>query len=240
MKHFIIILALIGLLSCDAFIRKTETGNGRMFSTEREVGEFEKIAVEGNIDVELSYSDDCMVEVAADENLHSYIETEVEDNKLVVKVEKGVRLESENPIVVKVLLPNLEELACLGSGGVTTSGKLRGSGAVKVESLGSSAISLRLRAPVVKATISGSANMDLSGETKEVKIKINGSGKVMAAKLKSETASVVINGSGRVDLYAENKLKSVINGSGNVNYAGDPEINSKINGSGKMNRLEQP
>lgn len=237
MKYFILLLTATMLISCDAFFRKTVNGNGDLIVAQRNLSPFQEVLTEGNLRVELSYSDECRVEVEADNNLQKFIQTKVNDDKLVLKVQKGVRLKSDNPMVIKVAMPNITALNNSGSGTVTTIGKLKGSGAVKIESSGSGSISLRLRAPAVKATISGSGNINLSGETKEVKFKINGSGKILADSLKSETADVVINGSGRIKLYAETSLKSVINGSGSIDYMGSPEVSSKINGSGKMSRI---
>ncbi len=64
----------------------------------------------------MTQSDQFHVEVVAQENLISIIETEVSGNTLIIDTKEGTCFRSNSPVEVLVSLPDLEALRLTGSG----------------------------------------------------------------------------------------------------------------------------
>ena len=87
----------------------------------------------------------------------------------------------------------------------------------------------------MKMNISGSGDITANGDVQTLKAKINGSGDILATKLKSKSATIEINGSGDAIIWADNSIIAKINGSGDIKYYGNPtNVESNINGSGDI------
>ena len=69
------------------------------------------------------------------------------------------------------------------------------------------------------------------------KATISGSGKYMGEDLRSETASVKVDGSGDATVWTTGSLDARVAGSGSVRYYGDPTTSFSGTGSGKIRRV---
>jgi hypothetical protein len=84
--------------------------------------------------------------------------------------------------------------------------------------------------------VTGVGSFNLSGETKEVDIRLSGVGSVDAKNLRAVNAKVNSNAVGSVDLYVTSQLDINSSGIGEVNYYGNPKIvNKQAEGIGKIN-----
>ena len=79
--------------------------------------------------------------------------------------------------------------------------------------------------------------IELAGETKDVTVKIAGSGNFKGEKLKAENVETHIAGSGDAKVFADVKLDVHIAGSGSVFYKGNASVTQKIVGSGEVKKL---
>src|SRR3989339_814583 len=83
--------------------------------------------------------------------------------------------------------------------------------------------------------LAGSGNINLSGAANKITAGLDGSGNIELMDLLTDSAYVVINGSGNIRINASKYLKAIINGSGNIYYKGNPDIKeTQINGSGNI------
>ncbi len=146
-------------------------------------------------------------------------------------------LRSDNKIKVYVTTDKIEEVFLSGSGNVTSDAPFSGSDQLKLGISGSGDIRLNVNAPYIESHISGSGNIDLSGETKDSKVTITGNGDYKATDLQCENAEVHITGSGNVNVFASVKLEVHITGSGDVYYKGTPSIQQHITGSGTIKQM---
>lgn len=71
-------------------------------------------------------------------------------------------------------------------------------------------------------------------DTNDFRAVLSGSGSIKSFDLSSQSAGVVLSGSGNVEVNAITDLAVTISGSGNVYYRGNPTINSNVSGSGKV------
>ena len=92
MKTSLIIIAVILVI---IFLKKSKitynkiTGSGNVINEDRNLEPFNSIKIIGSIDVNVNYSNDYNCSVNGDDNLISYIITEVLNNELNISINKN-------------------------------------------------------------------------------------------------------------------------------------------------------
>jgi hypothetical protein len=85
--------------------------------------------------------------------------------------------------------------------------------------------------------VTGSGEIDLTGNVENLEATVTGSGEIDAEKLIAQSATTLVSGSGEIEVQAMNILEATIQGSGDINYIGTPKmINKKIVGSGEISQ----
>ncbi len=227
-------------------------GNGDVVEVKREnFPEFNQIVSSGSFVVEVIHDTEWYVEIQAESNLISLIETKVNKGRLNIGVSSNHCINAKVPVKIKVHVPEVNYLGLSGSGAILAEDhqynsleiRLSGSGnieviteAVEIISLisGSGNIKIDCNAEYMEGTISGSGNILAQGFAKMTDWNIIGSGNILSNLLEQEDSECVINGSGNIHIWATDTLKVLINGSGNILYIGNPDIDVIINGSGKL------
>ena len=218
---------------------KVIKGNHVSKSETREASDYTALASGGIMHVEIAYGNNQSIKLEGEENLLPYIETEVKDGMLTIKVKKGYTLKTNQPINVFITMTTITALAQSGSGSITgkdnfsnkgnTSVAVSGSGSVKVNFTSIGSLSLRM---------SGSGSINLSGKVdEEADIRQSGSGSANLENLVCKTATIQLSGSGNLRIHADKALTAQISGSGNVYYSGDATVASKVAGSGRVRKV---
>jgi len=227
---FASIALLFGTSSCldEVFIdgngiSKTEVRNAEGFNEVVSAGDFHVTVVPGS-----SYS----VEVTAESNLLPYIETDVNGNTLKIRTRGIHSLRQNNPIEISVTTPVLKGLSISGSGYIKTGSFLSDNFNIAVS--GSGDIETELDADVIKANVSGSGIIFLSGITNRTSFVISGSGKIKSYNLEQQNCQTTISGSGDVYVNASQTIDANISGSGRVYYINHPVVHTSISGSGSV------
>ncbi|HLN74998.1 MAG: head GIN domain-containing protein [Methylococcaceae bacterium] len=217
-----------GLISCVDDIMLE--GNGDLRSEFRAASGFNEIYSSGDFKVIVKPGDQYSIEVSAESNLLSYIETDVVGSTLKIRT-RGVRsLVNNYPVEIFITTPALKGLSLSGSGFIKTSRFL--SDDFKVALSGSGDIESEVETEHIKANISGSGNIVLLGEAITSEFVISGSGKIKAYDLPHNTCDATISGSGNMYINANEAINARISGSGNVYYINYPVIHTSISGSG--------
>lgn len=173
---------------------------------------------------------------------------EIDDNLLGLLQFKNfgdtLYISSKQPICptkfnLNLSLKDVTGIDIKGSGNILSKNKLN----VDTVSLiveGSGKIDVNInQAKYVNAVISGRGDMILKGAAERCETEIDGSGNVEALGLICSDVRSVINGSGNISSYSNNKLVATINGKGDVFYKGNPrDIRANINGLGKVNKID--
>jgi hypothetical protein len=228
--------ATLMLNSCDVIGQNRVRGNGHVSKEERQVSSFHRVKVEGSMNVYLAPGPAKAAVIEADDNIIPLVELKEEDGRLIVRLKRGYSISSSKELNVYLTTPEINEVSLSGSGDIKLTDKFTSTADVKMALSGSGNIRGEITAPAVKASISGSGDMDLKGETKDVNISIAGSGNFRGDNLMSENAEISIAGSGNVDVFASVKLNAKIAGSGDVNYKGTPQVSSSVAGSGTVQK----
>jgi len=221
---------LIGFSSCvdDIFL----SGNGNVQSQNREISGFSAIASSGDFHVSVMPGAEFSVEIKAESNLLTYIETYVSGTTLKIGTSGIHSLHHHYPIEVFITQPELNGLTLSGSG-LLQAGSFS-SDNFQIGLSGSGDVDAKVIAKKMKANISGSGNIILEGEALESDFRISGSGKIKAYDLIQDHCQAVISGSGDMYVNVSQALYAGISGSGKIYYVNHPVIHSSISGSGQV------
>ena len=217
------------------------TGSGRSASEiRRDLGAFQAIAMQGDIDVVVRQAAGERVQVQADDNLLPLLETVVEDSggrrTLYIRWKAGESVRKKNPVLVTVDVRELNALATSGSGDVTIEALKTPAFALSIS--GSSDANLRqLDTERLQLSIAGSGDVQASGRAARIEVSIAGSGGLHARELAAAEVSVSIAGSGSASVTAAKSIGVSIAGSGDVDYSGGALLaQMSIVGSGSVKK----
>jgi len=211
--------------------KETVKGSGEVVSEERAVSEFKTISLKGVGRVVLTQGQTHSVTIQTDDNIVPLIETEVQNDKLIIS--QGNYNLRPTTLNFNITVAHLKGIAISGAGDVI--GKSRFvSDDFFAKISGSGDMALELDVAELETTISGSGSMNLAGQTDRHDASISGSGKINAFDMHTQNLSLKVSGSGNCKVNATETLHVRISGSGDVIYKGHPRITSKISGSGSL------
>lgn len=208
----VIISATLSLFSCS---KERISGNGSTITETRNISNFTAISASGSTNVYIEQGAAFKVEVKGYSNLLPYYETRLVNNTLQVGYKQNLNIKNDNTEIF-ITLPALNGLSLSGSGSITTTGIFNGNTDFNADVSGSGNIHfssgsaqnfysktdgsgsiymLNLVAAKADASISGSGNTEITA-TNQLKVKINGSGKLYYRGTPVITTS--ITGSGTV------------------------------------------
>lgn len=237
-------LALAPLFTPTLAQAQNAQGSGTSASEMRNLAAFEAVATSGAMDLVLRQGAQQSVQVQADDNLLSLLETVVEPgrNGSTLKVrwkDQGWgwrNIQTRSKVLVTVVVPKLTGVSVAGSGDVRVESfntpslqlSLSGSGDARLEGLTTDELGVR---------VSGSGDVAGKGSASRVKVSIAGSGDVRLGEMRADDVTVSIAGSGDAAVHAQKTLSVSIAGSGDVLYSGDaPVVKSSVAGSGSVRR----
>ncbi|MDF9800610.1 hypothetical protein OKW21_005873 [Catalinimonas alkaloidigena] len=206
-------------------------GSGNVVIEERALSEFDRIILEGSMDLVIRQDDEQLLEIEADDNIVPVITTTVRGGELKIKNTRSYR--SRNNVKIYISIRDLEELKLRGSGDVYGENIFTGD-RLNLEISGSGNMDMEVYYDRLFSEINGSGNFSLYGEALKQEVRINGSGDYRAADLLSEETDINISGSGNGTVNVSDFLRAEIRGSGDIIYYGDPQVNSSIRGSGNL------
>ena len=238
MKYLILLLLIPALLFSCRWRHKTINGNGKIVTESRKVTKAEKIKLEGSFDVEINQGATTSVSIETDENLQQYIIINESNNQISLREKSNYNLKSDHPIKVKITTPKLSKIALSGSGKITGKSKFTGMDKLIISLSGSGDINLDINTPDLDVNIAGVGSLILSGETRNARFDIAGSGDCDATNLKTENTKVDVAGVGTVKIFADVLLDVNVAGSGTVYYKGAATVKQKIAGIGTIKKMD--
>jgi len=209
----LMVLSALILIACQSSIIQNL---GNTVTETRAVSGFDRVAVIGTGKLTLAQTGTESLSVEADEAIMQYITTEVKGNTLILEYDPP----NNNPTLFAQSINytlTVDEITGL---------EISGSGKIVTEKITTESLDLE---------ISGSGEIQVSGNADAQNIQIDGNGEVDAEDLSGDSGIVSITGSGNVTVWLTGSLSIEINGSGTVNYYGDPSTSLSISGSGKIN-----
>lgn len=210
-------------------------GEGAKVTKTLDVASFDgfTMAVSGN--VYLKQGSKQSVTIEAQQNIIDNIVTEVADKQWKIKFDKNVR--QHDGIKIYITIPTLTKAYVSGSGDIIGETKFTGLDNLTTGISGSGDIRLDVEAKDIDGKISGSGNVKLTGSANALSISISGSGDFYADGLKTQNGTITISGSGDCTVDAADALTVRVSGSGDVKYKGRPRLSAKVSGSGDVDPM---
>lgn len=215
-------------------------GSGEITSESRDVGSFDGIALSGGFKIVVRQNSTTKVELKADKNLLTLIETKVVEGSkgrtLEIAPKRGYNLSATVTPVISLDMAQLRGLAIAGSGDARVEAMKTGS--VDVSIAGSGDVYFTdLDSDRLGVKVAGSGDVTAIGRTDKLEVSVAGSGDVKLRGLVAQDVKVSIAGSGDAQVQAVKTLKVSVSGTGDVGYVGSPEISLSVAGSGKVRKL---
>lgn len=232
-------IAVLMCTSCIGQWGKKIKGNGNITSIERNTSDYDAVSVSGWFDVELVNGAEGKISLKGEENLLEYIVTEVKDNKLIIKVKKGVNLKPSSwndGITITVPIESINAVSLSGSGDIIGKTMIKTTD-FNTSMSGSGDITLDINSNTISASMSGSGDINLNGTTNNFNATISGSGDIKAFDLEAMNVDANISGSADIKVTVKQKLKARVSGSGDITYKGNPiKVDTKVSGSGDITK----
>lgn len=204
-------MALILLSNTSCMFKEGIRGNGIVEEEVRNVPAFNQLDISGTFNVFLSQGETESVTIEADSNIIPVIQTEVNDGRLSVKIENGVKISKSKKSSVYITINDINKL------------DFRGVGNLKCLT--------DLNLSIVDISNSGVGNMELTGSAQVCSIHNSGVGNLKASDFVVQKLTVSNVGVGNVEIHAVEELSMSNSGVGNVSYWGTASI-KEINSSG--------
>ena len=188
-------------------------GASNVTSESRDVSGFDEVELRGvgNLSINQTGSEFLMVE--AQESVLPKIKTEVVNNRLIIGPEPNTSIQTTQPINYTLTVKDLNALKVSGSGDVQAQG---------------------ISTDELAVTMSGTADVKISGEADSQEIDISGTGDYQAEGLESKEVKVDVGGTGSAIVNVSDELDAKVSGAGSVGYLGDPTVQQDVSGIGEV------
>lgn len=198
-KRSIGTLALAALMGTTMLVTSSLAHGGEATES-RDLNEFNRVVIQGAMDIVIEAGKSQSVKVSADEDYLDRIETRVDDGTLYI-TQEGRRWHDAD-VDIEISVRNLDGIFL--------------EGAADVEATGIDSDNFELE-------IDGAGDFTLEGSCGTGTFEINGAGDIDAEGLKCKNIDVTINGAGDIDAYASESVEAEMNGVGNITICGDPD-----------------
>jgi hypothetical protein len=235
MKKLFILLAAAAALLTSSSCKKV-IGEGDLQTETRNITDFS--GVSASIGGKIYYKIDPVfkVEITAQRNILDVIQATKSNGHLLLKIKDGVRIKSNEEIIVNICAPTADYFHVSGTGDLIVTGNINATDLdMSISGTGDLTVQAISIANKIKAAISGTGNINvLAGSAKNEELRISGSGKLLLEAVAAENAETTISGSGDIRVSVSQSLDATISGSGSVYYHGNPLISTSISGSGRV------
>jgi len=201
-----------------------------------QVSEYEKLDVNtpGSLTLKKGYTNSVTIET--NKAYLDNIEVEVKNNTLFIKHKNlwsNIQLNLTNTIITVITTSQLNSIKVAGSTEVNVTEPIK-TNTLDLNISGSGEIYLEADVKNLISKISGSGDIHLNGKAVNHQLTIIGSGDILANNLESQKTIVKISGSGKAEVNTIQILDIFITGSGDVIYTGKATVNQFVSGSGEV------
>lgn len=224
------------LSACNFNIDIGEKGNGNIVTKERSVSEnFKEVRGSAGLDVYLTEGSENKIVVEADENLHQYIETDIENGKLHITTSENIRSSKAKKVYVTFKELNTIEAS---SGADVVGNSIIKSQNLTLKSSSGADLKVEVFAQEVNAKTSSGADMEVSGKASFLNADASSGSELNAKKLLVINCKAEASSGAEVIVNVRENLKTNVSSGGEINYHGDPSsIESNKSHSGSVKKI---
>lgn len=225
--------------SCVGFNEKSVKLSGVTKVSTKEVSAFDKVEIDGAIDVIVNIGNRSEVVIKADSSIMPYIVTEVKDRELKIynKDDFGFYNYKNNKILVTITTPSILELESSGACDVTIN-DLK-TDMFKVSLSGACDLIGSFECNVLDFESSGSSDSKLKGKVKDCNIELSGASDIKALDLEVDNLKIEGSGSSNVEITVQNSLEVELSGASELRYKGEPKyIKTDMSGVAQLTKVD--
>ncbi len=189
-------------------------GNGHRTTEQRTTVDFSELQADGSFEIEWRSGPPALT-ITTDENLMSYVENDVHDNKLHLHTRER-------------LLPT-HGLKVVLSSSTRTASKLTGA---------SELVAHQLTGESYAVQTTGAASLKLDGTVTNLLADMTGASELSAKSLLTRSAEISTTGAASAEVSVSESLKVTITGAGEVIYHGNPSVQKNVTGAGEVRRKD--
>lgn len=226
---YVMFLCILPLSCMNAQFHK---GDGNVTKSDRKISNFNYVEVEDGIDLYLSQDSANELVIEADQNLHEYIVTEIDNDILKIHLSKIILKAKSIKVYLKIV--NIKGLSASGGSDVETNGILKLDDFSAICS-GGSDIRLNIEAGELKFKASGGSDGFIQGKANIFKAMASGGSDIKAYELESTDCYVETSGGSDAEINVVGKLSARGSGGSDVSYKGKPSnIDSNMSGGSDL------
>ena len=205
------------------------TPKGDPENYEFKVGQYNRITVEGNLEIRYNARPSDTVILAVQPNIRDYFTVEVIDEELVVRTTRRITLGAGKAPVLTISTPTLNSISLSGAGSFVANDKII-TDSLELIIRGAANGKAELEVGMLYAEISGAGEMELSGKADTADLTLSGVGEIKALSLETRDATVNLSGTGSIRVNSSENLHINANGTGSVEYKGAARVNRNTGG----------
>lgn len=228
--QILLLATVVVFSSCNINIKLDQvSGNGEVVSIERDVTtDFYVVKGSSGLDVYLTEGDSPKIVVEADENLHEYIETSIEDGKLNIRTTKNIRRADARK--VHVTYTTLEGIEASSGADVKVLSQVKAENLTLKSSSGAD-LELDVYTRELTAAASSGSRIKLSGSAKNSSLKASSGSDIKAQELETLTCEAQASSGADITIKVLNTLEGKASSGGSIKYYGDPSEVASIKSS---------
>jgi PBP1b-binding outer membrane lipoprotein LpoB len=230
----LLIISTVLLSSCALDMLKNVRGNGFVTTEKRNLTSFNGVKSSMGLEVIIKEGNSNTINIEADENLHEFISTEVEDDILIIKSFQPISRATSKKIII---FNNQLNYIKTSSGSNLTSDSSIVNEEISVEATSGSHIDINVEATSTETRATSGAVIKIEGLTKNHASSATSGSNINAYLLKNKNTLVKASSGAEINIYASNKLEAKATSGGDIDYKGEPKkltINSSS--GGKINK----
>ena len=217
-KQIVFIVCVLALIAAYSFSKAQESGNSNVITQDRQLPVFNSIDAGGSVNVFIQKGEPQAVKIETDDNLIDKVTTEVSNNVLTIG---SKMIKNATKLNVYVTTGELKFLHSHGAANVTGQSLFEADEFI-LEANGASSVKLDIDVSFLKSTVSGAADVTLSGRAATHKIHVSGAGSLKSKGLVTDDAEYLVEGAGDAFLNVTKNLSGETKGAGDVRFIGDP------------------
>jgi hypothetical protein len=206
------------LLSACAFAQTAGPGTSR--EETREVPDFNGVYVSHGLRAQVTVGPKS-VRISGDEELMGLVRTEVEDGKLMVRVDRSGWPRRSSGVRLTISSPQLTSVSA--SGGAKVEAQATAAEAFTAKASGGSDLSVRnVDARRLNVEASGGAEVTLKGRADKAQVELSGGSAVHARELTLKSLEVEASGGARVEANPTDRIEAELSGGSSVHVDSAP------------------
>jgi len=170
---------------------------------------------------------------AADQTTLNLVETVVENQILQIRFKSNINIINVGPISVFVDAIRISSLQTEGSSDMRLLSTTQ-EPKIDLSAMGSGHITLVVQSTTVNCEAQGSSVIDISGACQTASITTHGAATFSGAQLQIDTANVLVQGSGKVEIAVTSAVNGMIQGGGLLRIRGQPREAVQLQGAGQI------